>query len=101
MTNSEGFFLFDSRFLWPFATPAKVDWQQSDGLGERLLKTCSPREGVSGHAAPRYWQGPSCRPALFCRFYRSINWSNVSNERWFLPAGKVKRGHIDRSGCRG
>jgi hypothetical protein len=37
MTYSEGFFLFDSRFLWPFATPAKADWRQS----EVLMKTCT------------------------------------------------------------
>jgi hypothetical protein len=56
MTHSEGFFLFDSRFLWPFATPTKADWQQSDGLGESLLKTCSPLDNAAGHAAPRYRQ---------------------------------------------
>jgi hypothetical protein len=36
MTHSEGFFPFDSRFPWPFATPTKADWPQSDDPGEGL-----------------------------------------------------------------
>jgi len=42
MTHSEGFCLFDSRILWPFATPGKADWRRLRGLPEPCTEHAYP-----------------------------------------------------------